>query len=303
MTAAAPGAASPTAASIDQPGRGTGDGARWIDSHCHLQDAYDVGLSLAQRLEGAEQAGVIGVVCIGTDCASSSAAFEVARGLRHSGKQVDVVPGGDGPAGERLGAWATVGLHPHHAADGTAPVVALARAAQGAGEPVVGIGECGLDYHYDHAERSVQREAFAEQVALAVELDLALVVHTRDAWDDTLAILRGEGPPARTVIHCFSGGPTEARRCLELGTYLSFSGIVTFKNAGEVRQAAALCPSDRLLVETDAPFLAPVPHRGQPNRPAWVSVVGEAVAQLRGTTAIELGEVTVGNTRRAFGLE
>lgn len=298
------GEAATRASASLQPGRGTSGSARWIDSHCHLQDPYDAGLSLAERLEGADRAGVIGVVCIGTDHASSSAALEVARGLRHGGGQGGAVAdGGDLAGARRLGAWATIGLHPHQAADGTGPVAALARAAQEAGEPLVGIGECGLDYFYDRAERSLQRQAFAEQVALALELGLALVVHTRDAWDDTLGILRSEGPPPSTVIHCFSGGVDEARRCLDLGTHLSFSGIVTFKNAGDVRQAAALCPSDRLLVETDAPFLAPVPHRGQPNRPAWVSVVGEAVAQLRGTTATALGEVTVANTRRVFGLQ
>src|SRR5207247_6726364 len=127
-----------------------------------------------------------------------------------------------------------------------------------------------------------QRSVFAQQIALAFERNLALVVHTREAWDDTFDILESEGVPPRTVLHCFTGGPDEARRGLDVGAYLSFSGIVTFKGADDVRAAAALCPLDRLLVETDAPYLAPVPHRGQPNRPAWVRVVGEAVAAVRG---------------------
>ena len=298
------GQASNAAERAGEPGALRIGGARWIDSHCHLQDSYDAGLPLAERLEGAAQAGVIGVVCIGTDQPSSSAALDVVHTLRHDGGHSAVVPAAAGCSGsETLGAWATIGLHPHHAADGAASVVALARGARTAREPVVGIGECGLDYHYDNAERPVQRRVFAEQVALAVELELALVVHTRDAWDDTLDILRSEGPPQRTIIHCFTGGPDEARRSLDTGAYLSFSGIVTFKNAEEVRQAAVVCPSDRLLVETDAPFLAPAPHRGQPNRPAWVSVVGEAVARLRDMHVADLGEVTIANTRRVFAIQ
>ncbi len=133
---------------------------------------------------------------------------------------------------------------------------------------VVGIGECGLDYHYDHSPRPVQREAFALQIELAHRHGLALVIHTREAWEDTFDILGAAGVPERTIVHCFTGGPEEARRCLDLGASLSFSGVVTFKNADDVRQAAALCPWDRLLVETDSPFLAPVPHRGTLNEPS-----------------------------------
>ena len=150
------------------------------------------------------------------------------------------------------------------------------------------MGECGLDYHYDHSPRDVQRAVFAEQIALAHEHDLALVIHTREAWADTFDILDAEGVPERTVFHCFTGGPDEARAGLDLGIHLSFSGIVTFKNADELRAAAALCPLDRLLVETDAPYLAPVPHRGEPNRPALVPLVGEAVARVKGVGPAEV---------------
>jgi TatD DNase family protein len=167
---------------------------------------------------------------------------------------------------------------------------------------VVAIGECGLDYHYDHSPRDVQREVFAEQVALATSMGLALVIHTREAWDDTFAILAGEGVPERTVFHCFSGGPTEARRALAVGAYLSFSGIVTFKTADEVREAAALCPLDRLLVETDAPYLTPVPFRGQPNRPAYVTYVGAGVAVARGAQVGEVEAATWATTSAVFGL-
>ena len=124
------------------------------------------------------------------------------------------------------------------------------------------MGECGLDYYYEHSPRDAQRRAFAEQIALAGDHDLALVIHTRDAWPETFDILGAEGVPERTVFHCFTGGPEEARRCLDLGAWLSFSGIVTFKAAADLREAAALCPLDRMLVETDSPYLAPVPHRG-----------------------------------------
>jgi TatD DNase family protein len=167
---------------------------------------------------------------------------------------------------------------------------------------VVAVGECGLDYFYEHSPRDAQRAAFAAQVALAAAQDLALVVHTRDAWDDTVDILAAEGMPARTVIHCFSGGPDEARRCLDLGAHLSFSGIATFKNADDVRAAAALCPLDRLLVETDAPFLAPVPHRGRPNEPAFVVLVGAAIAAARGVAVGVVEDATWANTEHMFEL-
>ena len=146
----------------------------------------------------------------------------------------------------------------------------------------VAVGECGLDYFYDLSDRAVQRDAFAGQVALAHRFDLPLVIHSRDAWENTFAVLDREGVPRRTVFHCFTGGATEAEACLARGAYLSFSGIVSFKNAAAVRAAAALCPLDRLFVETDSPYLAPVPHRGRPNQPAYVVHVGAAVAQAKG---------------------
>jgi TatD DNase family protein len=167
---------------------------------------------------------------------------------------------------------------------------------------VVAIGECGLDYHYDHSPRATQREVFAAQVGLAARHSLALVVHTREAWDDTIDILGATGAPERTVIHCFTGGPAEARRCLDLGATLSFSGVVTFKNASEVREAAALCPLDRLLVETDSPFLAPVPHRGTLNEPSRVPLVGATIAQVRGVSAATVAEASTANASALFAL-
>jgi TatD DNase family protein len=247
----------------------------WADSHCHLQYQGITADALAQAAE----AGVGRIICVGTDAPQSARAIAVAR--EHPGT-----------------VWATVGLHPHDAVQGVDSIVDLLGAPE-----VVGIGECGLDYHYDHSPREVQREAFAAQVALAHEHGLALVIHTREAWDDTFAILAAEGVPERSVFHCFTGGPTEARRSLDAGASLSFSGIVTFKTAGEVREAAALAPLDRILVETDAPYLTPVPHRGTPNGPAYVALVGAAVAAAKGVAVEEVEAATWTNTAVLFGLE
>ncbi len=247
----------------------------WFDSHCHLDDG---GVEeAADVLARARAAGVGGAITIGCDAASSRAAIGIAA--THD----DV--------------WATVGLHPHEAKHGVDTIVDVLD------EPgVIAVGECGLDYHYDHSPRPAQREAFAAQIALAHERRLPLVIHTREAWDDTLAILHAEGPPASTVFHCFTGGPSEARRCLDLGGRLSFSGIVTFKGATDVQDAARLCPDDRLLVETDSPYLAPVPYRGRRNEPAYVAHVGSAVAALRGATVEDLSRLSTTNARVAFGL-
>jgi TatD DNase family protein len=256
--------------------------AAWTDSHCHLHDEPDSGELLARARLG----GVDRLVLVGTDPDSSARAIDLARRI-----------------GE--GAFATVGLHPHEATTGTRAIVELLETVTGdntdpAPSIVVGVGECGLDYYYEHSPRDVQQTVFAEQIALAKRFGLALVVHTRDAWNDTFEILRREGTPERTVIHCFSGGVDEARTCLELGCYVSFSGIVTFKNATALRDAARFVPKERILVETDAPFLAPVPHRGQRNEPAWVAVVGEAIAAIRDTPPAEFAALTRDNTARVF---
>jgi TatD DNase family protein len=245
----------------------------WTDSHCHVP--YP-GIGVDAIAE-AKAAGVTRMITVGTDAEQSAAAVQAAA--------------------DHDGVWATVGLHPHDAKDGVDTITGLL------GRPkVVAVGECGLDYHYDHSPRDVQRDAFAAQIALAHELGLALVIHTREAWDDTFAVLAAEGTPTRTIFHCFTGGADEARRCLDLGALLSFSGIVTFKTADDVRAAAALCPLDRLLVETDAPYLAPVPHRGKPNAPAFVPLVGAAVAGVKGVPVEEIERVTWANAEAAFGL-
>jgi TatD DNase family protein len=244
----------------------------WCDSHCHLQ--YEA--VAAEALDRATAAGVGRVVCIGTDAQQSEAAIAIAR--LHPDR-----------------VWATVGLHPHDAKNGVDGIVPLLDAPE-----VVAVGECGLDYHYDHSPRPVQREAFAAQIDLAAARGLALVVHTREAWDDTFAILEA-GPTVPTVFHCFSGGPTEARRALDLGAWLSFSGIVTFKTAGDLREAAALAPLDRILVETDSPYLTPVPHRGRPNQPAYVALVGAGVAAARSVVVEVVEDATWANAAAFFG--
>ena len=162
---------------------------------------------------------------------------------------------------------------------------------------VVAVGECGLDYYYEHSPRDAQRAAFAAQIALAHRHDLTLVIHARDAWADLFDVLAAEGVPARTVLHCFTGGVDEVERCLAAGMFVSFSGIVTFKNAADVRAAAERCPLDRLLVETDSPFLAPVPHRGRTNEPSYLPYVGEAIAAVKGCTP-HVGDGTVGRRGR-----
>jgi TatD DNase family protein len=236
---------------------------------------------VAATLARAREAGVDRVVVVGTDAATSAAALRVAEL--------------DAP----VEIYATVGLHPHDARDDLGPVADLARAGHAR---LVGIGECGLDYFYEHSPRAQQRGAFAAQIALAHELDLALVVHARDAFDDLFDILDAEGVPARTVIHCFTGTPEDAEGCLGRGCDVSIAGVITFKNAGSLREAARLVPLERLHVETDSPFLAPVPFRGHANEPAYVAVVGAFLAELRGEDPALLREATAANTARLFAL-
>lgn len=248
----------------------------WTDNHCHLEDER-LADGAARAVESAHAAGVDRMITIGTDATRSRMAIDIAAAHE--------------------GVWATVGLHPHDAKNGVDSILSLL------GEPkVVAVGECGLDYHYDNSPRPQQREAFAAQIQIAHERALPLVIHTREAWDETFDILTAEGPPERTVFHCFTGGPHEAERCLAIGAYLSFSGIVTFPRAADVRMAAERCPVDRLLVETDAPYLTPVPHRGKPNEPAYVPLVGAAIAQVKGVDLRTVEEASTRTAALVFGL-
>jgi len=248
---------------------------RWIDDHCHLDEDPE---RAAEQVAAAAEAGVDRLITVGCDVGQSTAYVELAR--RHPGA-----------------VWATAGVHPHDASTGIEGLEALL-----AHPEVVAVGECGLDFHYDRSPRDVQRDVFAAQIALARAHDLALVIHTREAWAETFDVLAAEGVPERTIFHCFTGGPDEARRCLDLGAVLSFSGIVTFPSATDLQAAAKLCPLDRLLVETDAPYLAPVPHRGQRNQPAWVPVVGAAIAALQGLSADAVASATWQTAQNTYRL-
>ncbi len=245
---------------------------RLADSHCHLAPA-----TAAEHIAAARAAGVELLVTVGCDRASSE------EGLALAGRFDGVI--------------ATVGLHPHEARFGVGTIVDLLDAPG-----VAAVGECGLDYHYDHSPRDTQRAAFAAQIDLAHERDLPLVIHTREAWPDTFQILAAHGMPRRTIFHCFTGGLAEAERCWEMGATLSFSGIVTFPTAGELADVATRCPLEQMLVETDSPYLAPVPHRGRRNQPAYVTHVAERIAALRSATVAEIAETTWQNTVIAFSV-
>lgn len=249
----------------------------WIDAHCHLDDIEDVPGTIAR----AQAAGVAAMVTIGTDLPTSRAAARL--------------------AGENGTVWAAVGVHPHDAA--TLDDEAFSALEELAHEPrVVAIGEVGLDYFRDLSPRETQRAAFRRQLGLAKDLGTAVVIHMRDAHDELFGTLEEVGPPERLIFHCFSGGPADAERGLALGGYISFAGNVSYKTAGAMREAAGVVPLDRLMVETDSPYLAPVPHRGKPNEPAWVVAVGEAVAGAVGLSPDEVARRTAANTVRAFGL-
>lgn len=246
----------------------------WIDTHCHIH-GEDNPLELAKQAYGAD---VGSLICVGTDVATSHAALGFARSVTSE------IENG---AADLPNTYATVGLHPHDASNvGMAGFEGIERllSLHGHANPaqIVGIGECGLDYFYLHSEKPAQREVFAKQIELAKTHDLTLVIHTRDSWDDTFAILNDCGLPNRFVFHCFTGDTSIASKALDLGAFISFSGMVTFKNANSIRDAATYVPLDRLVIETDSPFLAPIPHRGKLNVPAYVGVVGEFLAELRG---------------------
>jgi TatD DNase family protein len=251
----------------------------YADTHCHL-DHHDT-LRPAEQIERAKKAGVTTLITVGTDLASSTEAVQTAS--RHDG------------------VWATVGVHPNDALEATPAVMERLAMLAGA-ERVVGIGETGLDYYRDWAPPDRQKWAYRQQIALAKQLEKALVIHCRDAWDDTLSILEEEGPPDRVVLHCFSGGADLAQKCASAGYFISFAGNVTFHNAPDLQDAAAATPMANLLVETDSPFLTPHPHRGERNDPSRVPLIVEHIAKLKGLEPGEVAAATVTNARLAFGL-
>lgn len=238
-----------------------------IDSHCHLVDEA-FATDLEATVGRAVAAGLTGALCI--------------------------IDAGNAQERSRAGALAAlwtevrfgVGVHPHQAGQWTGRYEDARQVVRATFDDLPAaraVGETGLDYHYDFAPRSVQRELFAAQVSLAVEKDVPVVVHAREADDDALAVLRDAGKgQVRGVMHCFTGDRAFARRALDLGLHISLAGIVTFPKADELREVARFVPEDRLLAETDCPYLAPIPHRGNRNEPAWVTRVGECLAELRG---------------------
>ncbi|MGX7926047.1 TatD family hydrolase [Tsuneonella sp. HG094] len=253
---------------------------RLIDSHCHLE--YEgVAEDRDGVLERARAAGVTGMLNI------STRQREWATVVATAEREPDV--------------WASVGIHPHEA-DGHADLGREALLAAADHPKVIGIGESGLDYYYDKSDRAVQRDLFRMHIGAARETGLPIIIHTRDAEDDTAAILTDEMEQGTfpALIHCFTASAGFARTVLDLGLTISLSGIVTFKNAHELQEIAAELPDERLLVETDSPFLAPVPHRGRPCEPAFVRDTAAFVAGLRGVELAELAETTTDNFFRLF---
>jgi TatD DNase family protein len=249
-----------------------------VDTHCHLHLLEE---PPQQVVAEARAEGVGHLVDVGIDLDSSRRAAANAARL----PQVS----------------ATAGVHPHDAVALDKRALEELRALL-ADERVVAAGETGLDYYRDLSPREVQRVAFAAHVRLARELDKALVVHNREAFADVLAILRGEGAPERVVFHCFTGDPRAAEQVLEAGWYISFAGTVTFRNAPEQRAACAAVPLDRMVLETDSPFLSPHPYRGRPNRPGRVAVTAATVAAVHGVPVEQVAAATTATAARVFGL-
>jgi TatD DNase family protein len=257
----------------------------FIDSHAHI-DGEEFDADRDEVVTRAREAGVRAILNVGT-------------GDPHGGNFERAVA----VAEKYEGVYAAVGVHPHDAKlyDETAErlIVEFVR-----GGRVVAVGEIGLDYHYDYSPREVQREVFARQLRLAREEGLPVIIHSREADEETLEILRAEyeGAERGGVMHCFGGGPALAEGALALGFYISFAGNVTFKKADALREVALTVPLNRLLVETDCPYLAPVPHRGRRNEPAYVAATARFLAELRGVSPEELGHTTSENFSRLFGV-
>ncbi len=249
----------------------------WTDSHCHLAMA-DFDLDRQGAIERAKAAGVGRLVSVATNPDD----WESAAALAADGAMI-----------------ATAGLHPHEASRWNDKVQsALAKAL---GHPKVrAVGEIGLDFHYDLSPRNIQREIFAAQLTMAAKRRLPVIIHSRQALEETLETLRSEGRGVSGVVHCFTYGPEAVRPFLDLGLYISISGIVTFPKAGELREAAKLVPGDRLLVETDSPYLAPVPFRGKRCEPAHVARTGAFLAPLLPLSTEELARATSENAARLF---
>ena len=248
---------------------------RLVDSHVHLDDSkFDADREAV--IERALAAGVERMMAIGT----GGGPPDLETAIRQAERYPFI--------------FATIGVHPHDASKATPET--FARLRELAAHPkVLAIGEIGLDYHYDFSPRDVQQSVFRKQLEIAAEAGKPIVIHSREAWADTMALV---GEARRGILHCFTGDPQQAREALALGLHLAFGGVLTFPNAEAVREAARITPEDRLLVETDCPYLAPIPHRGKRNEPAFVVEVARRLAEVRGSTLDEIAAQTTRNFER-----
>ena len=259
----------------------------WFDSHCHIHEQPDA-VTLTRECN---ENGLGGLINIGTTIATSLSAITVTPKL--ATLFPDMVFG------------ATAGIHPHDSDEVVEDHIfreftQLVEQSYSNGG-VVGIGECGLDFFYGYSSRENQTSVFIRQIELANSLNLPLVIHTRDAWDETFAILKSYASTPM-IFHCFTGGTAELEKCLEFNSVVSFSGIVTFKKAENTAIAAKECPIERMIIETDSPYLSPVPYRGTKNIPHRVSVVGEYIATLKDVEASSIAKSTFANTKAIFGV-
>ncbi len=252
-----------------------------IDTHCHL-DISPLERDVDKVIENASYAGVKRMITIGIDLMSSVAAVELASNY----EQV----------------YAAVGVHPHDASTFSPRLADELISMAQSHDKVVAWGEIGLDYAKNYSARPVQHDAFDEQLELAIELDLPVIIHDREAHEDIFDILSLKKGRIRGVIHCFSGNKDWAKKFLDLDFYLSFTGVITFKNASNLREVVKYCPLDRIMVETDSPFLAPVPVRGKINQPAYVYFVAQKIAELKECSIKEVAKCTTQNAEVLFGL-
>lgn len=269
----------------------------FIDSHAHLEGKrYDVDRD--DVLKRAKAAGVDAYLAVGNGDGPSTADCGIQLAEKYNGR----------PSYPEI--WASVGIHPHEASLANDP--AYAQLAEWAKHPrVIAWGEIGLDYFYDHSPRDVQKQVFLRQMELAKAAKLPIIIHCRpsdnsnNAWDDCLSLINDHWTPTGFggILHCFTGSVDHARRGLDLGFLISFAGNLTFPKARNIRDAAEIVPLDRMLIETDSPYLAPIPHRGQRNEPAYVIETARQIGNLRGTTAGSIGEQTSANFRRFFKLD
>ncbi len=256
------------------------EGIELIDTHCHL-DISPLERDVDKIIKNASYSGVMRMITIGIDLMSSVAAIELASNY-------DQV-------------YAAIGVHPHDAST-FSPRLADELVSMAQNPKVVAWGEIGLDYAKNYSARPVQHDAFDEQLELAIQLNLPVIIHDREAHEDIFDILSLKKGRIKGVIHCFSGNKEWAKKFLDLDFYISFTGVITFKNASSLREVVKYCPLDRIMVETDSPFLAPVPVRGKVNQPAYVYFVAQKVSELKGCSLKEVAQCTTQNAKDLFGL-